>query len=162
MSGSLPGAPPITFDYNTWVLRYPEFSGVSQALAQLYFNEACLYVDNTGYGPITDPNMLTLILNMVTAHIAALNSPKSGDTYNSNGTEYGTSLVGRITDAQEGTVSVSAQMAEETEQAAWWNQTKYGAAAYKALLPFRTAIYLPSMRRRRFNPPIWNRNMSPW
>ncbi len=152
------GAPPITFDYTTWVARYPEFQGVTQPVAQMYFTEATLYVDNTGMGPINDVNMLTLILNMTTAHIAALNSPKIADTYNSTGTEAASPLVGRISSASEGSVSVSSEYAEQSANAAWWTQTKYGAAAYQALMPFRTAMYFPSGRQRRYNPPAWNRN----
>lgn len=158
MSGS---TIPVVFNYATWTGRYPEFQNVLQAVAQLYFNEACLYIDNTGRGPITDPNTLTLILYMGTSHIAALNSPKIADQYNTYGTE-SSPLVGRIASASEGSVNVSVEFPDQDAAAAWWNQTKYGAAAWKAMAPFRTAFYLPSGRRRQYNPPIWGRNMSPW
>jgi len=156
------GAGPIAFSYSTWVARYPEFSGVVPALATLYFAEACLYVDNTGLGPISDPGTLTVILNMTTAHIAALNSPKTGDVYNSNGTEPASPLVGRIASATEGSVTVSAEMPDQPGTAAWWQQTKYGTAAYQAMLPFRVFRYFGNPRRRVFNPPIWGRNFGSW
>ena len=152
---------PIVFNYQTWITRYPEFTQINVNLAELYFAEACLYVDNTGLGPIKDPNTLAIVLNMTTAHIAALNAPKIADQYNSMGTE-SSPLVGRITNASEGSVSVAVEMPQQPATAAWWNQTKYGAAAYQFLMQFRTAIYVPSGRRRQFNPPIWGRNSSPW
>lgn len=147
------GAGPLTFNYAMWTARYPEFTGIDEPLASQYFTEATLYVDNTGQGPVTDPNQLMLFLNMATAHIAALNAPKIADQFNSDGVEYNP-LVGRITNASEGSVSVATEFANEGEQAAWWNQTKYGAALWRAMAMFRQARYLPSRRRRTFNPPI--------
>lgn len=148
------GAGPITFSYSTWIGRYSEFAYVADDVAQLYFTEACIYVDNTGLGPINDPNMLTLILNMTTAHIAALNSPKNGEQFDSSGATPSSPLIGRITNASEGSVSVSTDYGDQPTSAAWWNQTKYGAAAYQALLPTRQARYIPNLRPRRYNPPF--------
>ena len=39
----------VAFDYALWTDRYPEFSAVSQPLAQAYWNEAQLYFDNNGW-----------------------------------------------------------------------------------------------------------------
>jgi hypothetical protein len=147
------GAGPITFNYAMWVTRYPEFQNISEPLAQLYFNEACIYVDNTGQGPINDPNTLTIILNMATAHICFMNAPKIGDQFNSDGSE-SSPLVGRISNASEGSVSVGTEYSDQPGTAQWWVQSRYGAAVYQALMPFRTARYLPSLRRRTFNPPF--------
>lgn len=148
------GAGPITFSYALWIARYPEFAYVDPDVAQLYFGEACLYVDNTGQGPINDPATLTVVLNMATAHIAALYSAKQGDQYNSSGSENASPLVGRISSASEGSVSVSTDYGDQGPTAAWWTQTKYGASVYQALMPFRMARYYPSLRRRIFNPPL--------
>jgi Protein of unknown function (DUF4054) len=147
------GAGPIAFNYDLWVARYPEFLNVTVELAEMYFAEACLYVDNTGMGPINDPKTLKLILNMATAHVCALNSPKLGDQFNSNGQDYNP-LVGRIANASEGSVSVSTDLQVEAGTPAWWMQTKYGLAAWQAQIPFRIIRYFPSLIRRRFNPPI--------
>ena len=128
---------PVVFDYSLWAARYPELAAsVSQSLAVMYFSEAQLYCDNTGCSLIDDTNgARTIILNMLTAHIAALNGPSS------------TPLVGRISSATEGSVSVQTDF-QVPGSAAWYAQTKYGAAAWQAMLPYRTARYIPGPRPR--------------
>ena len=135
------GAPntPVVFDYSSWALRYPELaSSVSQPLAQLYFNEAQLYVDNSACSLV--PNCApayqrATFLNMVTAHIAALNAPLGGQPPNP--------LVGRVSNATEGSVNVAAQFDVPAGSAQWFAQTKYGAAFWQASAQFRTMHYVP-------------------
>jgi hypothetical protein len=130
------GGPAVAFNYETWVLRYPEFTGVPQPLAQEYFNEAGLYFANCGWTGAL-PQAPTL-LNMLTAHIAKLNAMLNGlaspDT------------VGRVSSASEGSVSVQLDMGDATAGSpsqAWYMQTKYGAAYWAATAPFRTGFYVP-------------------
>lgn len=143
----------VTFNYTAWIQRYPEFKNISNALADLYFAEACLYIDNTGRGPVIDPNVQTIFLNMATAHIAALNSPVIGGEYtDGTGSIPGPTLVGRIASATEGSVTASAEMPEQPGSAAWWQQTKYGAALWQASLPYRLGRYIVGRRPNRVNP----------
>ncbi len=131
--------PVVTFDYPTWAARYPELAGsVAQPLAQLYFNEATLYCDNTGTGVITDAPTLTTLLNMLTAHIAALNASING--------KEPTPLVGRINSASEGSVSVQAQNDYPPGTVQWYQQTKYGAAYWAATAQYRTMRYVAGCR----------------
>lgn len=128
----------VVFDYAGWAARYPEFSSVSQATAQAYFNEAQLYMDNTGSSPVADDSVggqRSMLLNMVTAHIAALNSGVNGQAPSS--------LVGRISNASEGSVSVAAQMDVSAGSAQWFAQTKYGIAFWQATTQFRMMLYAP-------------------
>lgn len=128
----------VVFDYATWLLRYPEFSSVGQPLAQLYFNEAQLYCDNTVCSLVTDGSpggQRAMFLNMLTAHIAALNAVISGQP--------SSPLVGRISSATEGSVSVQTQNDYPPGSAQWFQQTKYGAAYWQASAQFRTARYVP-------------------
>lgn len=76
-----------------------------------------------------------MLLNMATAHIAALNSPLNGQA--------SSPLVGRITNASEGSVSVQTQFDVPPGSAQWWAQTKYGAAFYAATAQFRVMQYFP-------------------
>lgn len=137
MSGSL-----VTFDYAVWSARYPELAiSVSAPLATSYFQEACLFVDNSVSSLLkASVPALTLILNMITAHIAQLNAPSAPGQPSSQ-------LVGRISNASEGSVSVTTEMGPPSLSAAWFNQTKYGAEAWQALAPWRTARYLPGPQR---------------
>jgi hypothetical protein len=136
----------VSFAYSTWVARYPEFSAVTEPVAQLYFDEACLYCDNTGAGPVKDERRLALLLNMLTAHIAFMNGP------NASG------LVGRINSASEGSVSVSTDAGTMPGTAAWFMSSKYGAAFYQATAQQRTArIYRGQPRNIDPFNPMWRR-----
>lgn len=119
----------VTFDYAGWQGRYPEFASVTLATAQAYFNEAAaLYCDNSDSSPIQDATKRGLMLNQLVSHLAALNN---------------TQLVGRVTAATEGSVSVSVDPGITTGSAAWYQQTKYGAAFWQASKPYRMFRYQP-------------------
>jgi hypothetical protein len=106
----------VVFDYSAWAARYPELaSSVSQSLAQQYFNEAQLYCDNTPCSIVRNLCIRAMLLNMVTAHIAALNAPLNG--------EPSSPLVGRINSATEGSVSVGTQLDMPAGSAQWYAQT---------------------------------------
>jgi hypothetical protein len=127
-----------------WIARYPEFTAVPSNVASLYFSEATLYQVNDGSGPVVDAGVQLMLLNMLTAHIAAL---YSGQNAASN------TPVGRISSASEGSVSASLEYKPPgTASEAWANQTKYGAAWWSATMPYRSMQY-------RAPPP---RNFQPW
>lgn len=125
----------VTFVPATFVQRYPEFAGVSYPLLTLYFNEATLLCNNTTSSIVSDTTERSVLLNMLTAHIAALNAGVNG--------EDPSPLVGRITDAAEGAVSVRADMPEVSGRAAWYMQTKYGASYWAATAKYRQMQYQP-------------------
>jgi hypothetical protein len=128
----------VVFDYAGWIARYPEFATLPQATAQALFNEAGLYCDNTACSPITDDSVggqRSMLLWMVTAHIAALNFGVGGES--------ASPLVGRVNSASEGSVSVAAQMDVAPGSAQGFAQTKYGAAFWQATAQFRTMFYCP-------------------
>lgn len=130
----------VAFDYVIWAARYPELAAwVGQPLAQAYFAEATLYCDNTPTSVITDPGQRAVLLGMVTAHIAALNAPLNGQP--------SSSLVGRIGQATEGSVTVQTTLDMPPGSAQWFAQTKYGAAFWQATASFRTIRYVPGSSR---------------
>jgi len=118
----------VTFNSEAFLARYPEFNTLSPTLLQAYFTEATFYCRNDGGGPVQDLPTLTVLLNMLTAHIAALNGGVNGQNP--------TQMVGRLTSAGEGSVHVSMDM-KAPDSAAWFMQTKYGAAYWQASLPYR-------------------------
>jgi len=93
-----------------------------------YAAEASMYTRTDDGGPITDITTLTYLLNMVTAHIAALNSGVWGQQAGQQ--------VGRIKSVGEGSVHVDLDMTVPGT-AAWFMQTKYGAAYWQATMPYR-------------------------
>ena len=125
----------VTFDYAAWLLRYPEFSNVTEPQAEGCFDEGCLLISNQDTSPITNLGQRAIILNAVTAHIACL----SYGTATSGGAS---PLVGRIESAAEGSVNVKATYAAAAGSRAWWDQTKYGATVWQLTGPFRQARYL--------------------
>lgn len=121
------------FNYGAWVARYPEFAHtVDATLAAEYFAEAGLYLDNTDVSVVPadavtyQPRLM--LLGMLTAHIAALNAPKNGRE----------GLVGRISSATQGSVSVATDNGAQPGTAAWFQQTQYGASYWTATARYRT------------------------
>jgi len=120
--------PIVTFSPQLFTQRYPEFNALDPVLLGLYFNEATMYCRNDGGGPVHDIQTLTAFLNMLTAHIAALNGGVNGQS--------ATALVGRVSSASEGSVHISVEM-KVPDTASWLMQTKYGAAYWEASKPYR-------------------------
>ncbi len=138
----------VQFDYNAWVLRYPEFASVAQPLATLYFDEATIYHRNDGGGPVEDTTVQSTLLNMLTAHIAA--------RYATSNNKPASPLVGRINNATEGSVTVATDLTVPAGTAQWFAQSKYGLDYWAASAPYRTMRYLRGPRRN-FGPifPGW-------
>jgi hypothetical protein len=132
----------VAFSYPAWAALYPEFNTtVSPSQAQEYFTLATSIHRNDGGWPVNDPTQQLSLLNMLTAHIAALLAPS-----NPGGTP--SAIVGRINSATEGSVNVQAQYSTNvSQQMAYFVQTKYGAMYWVASAPYRTMRYRPSLRR---------------
>jgi hypothetical protein len=138
---------PVVFNYATWSARYPEFATtVTAPSAQEFFNEATLYCDNTGTGPAACNPNLPMFLNMLTAHIAQLNVGSAIQPVNA--------VVGRISNASEGSVSVAAEYSGERKGREWYIQTKYGAAYWAATAQYRSFRVNPA---RPYNPDAYFR-----
>lgn len=125
----------VAFDIAAFRERYPELSSVSDSLLNAYFVEATVYLNNTDTSPVTDIAVRAVYLNMLVAHIAALNSGVGGQA--------ASGLVGRVTSASEGSVSVSVDAGPSSASSWWYLQTPYGAQYWQATAPFRTIRYLP-------------------
>lgn len=134
MSGSV-----VTFVYSDWTALYPEFSTTvtTAPQAQGYFDQATVLQENTGY-PISDPTTLTTLLYLLTAHVALLFAGSNGNPVSP--------LVGRISSATEGSVSVGTEMPGATANSAWFQQTRYGALYWQMTAAYRTMRYIPNPR----------------
>lgn len=129
-----------TFNYSTWVARYPELSQVQPAQAQAYFEEAGLYHNNNGGGRVSNVTTQLLLMNMVTAHIAFLNAPDSmGNAPNAK-------VVGKLQSGGQGSVNVTVAY-EATNPEQWYAQSQYGASYWAATAIYRT--FRPVRGRRR-------------
>jgi hypothetical protein len=131
----------VASNYAAWQSRYPEFASVTQATYNGYFAEASIFHRNDGGGPVNDPNVQSVLLSMATAHIAARYAAINGQP--------ASPLVGRISNATEGSVTVQAEMNQATTGSEdWWRQTKYGADYWAASAPYRTMRYKAPPRRQ--------------
>ena len=113
----------VTFDPVAFKVAYPAFVSVDDAFLQSCFNEAGLYLSNTDCSPVQYITKRTLLLWMLTAHIATLKG-----ALNPGGS---TTPVGRIASATEGSVSIGTEY-NAPGTAAWFIQTQYGAAFWQA------------------------------
>ena len=124
------------WNYELWNASYREFSNVTQVQAQLFWNEACLVHANDGTGPVKDATMQQTLLFMLVAHIAFLRIGTSG-----NPSPASQGLVGRVSSATQGSVSVSTDLPQLPGTAAWYSQSPYGLSYYQATAAFRTMHY---------------------
>lgn len=124
----------VSFNYTLWTQRFPEFDDVSEELAQLYFDEATLILDNSVMSRVQQVENRAPLLNLLTAHLAKIYSGANG----ANPSQ----LVGRITNAVQGSVTVAADMPNQPSSAAWFQQTKYGAQFWAYTLRWRQAMYI--------------------
>ena len=148
--------PPITrgivqFSPTEFVAIYPEFTGLTNPSMQTQFNGATLLLDNSCASRVQDANKRLQLLYMLTAHLCILNLG-SNDGAGNVTTPQG--IVGRISDATEGTVSVSAQNDYAPGTPQWFQQTRYGASYWAATAVYRTFRYKRG-RVRNFNPWPW-------
>lgn len=132
------------FDYDAWIAAYPVFAGVTEPQAIEFFNLATAFFNNAGW-PGSLPQAPAM-LNALTAHVAWLFSMRDQNgAPSSSGTVPPPSIVGRISNASQGSVSVQAEYDAQggNPSAAWYNQTPYGAMYWAMTAPYRTAVYVP-------------------
>lgn len=116
----------VSFDKNEFLGIYPEFADTEEARLFFAFNSACLLANNSEnsqipYNPPAECARKT-VLYMLTAHLCAL-------------AQRGGQVVGVVASASEGSVSASF-VTPASPDAHWFNQTQYGASAWRMLLGF--------------------------
>lgn len=122
----------VVFDPAAFKLAYPQFAAVSDAALTNYFNLATLYLSNDDCSVVQDIPKRTTLLWLLTAHIAFLSG-----ALNPAGTP---GLVGRVSSATEGSVSVSVDF-PSNPNGAWFQQSSWGAMYWQAVLPYRSFRY---------------------
>ena len=156
-----PLPPAVTFNYANWIAWYPDFENVSEAYATSCFWRAGMLCQNNIENPVVirsggDTAQLAYFLNLLTAHICWLNAPQVNGLPNTSGGTTPSPLVGRISQATEGSVTVAAEMPDQPQGAAWYQQTKWGAEYWSASAGYRQAIYkTPLLSRGRWGHRGW-------
>ena len=117
----------VVFDAAAFKIRYPEYASMSDGILTAYFGEAELYLSNKDNSAVQDLSARRKLLNMLTAHIAALVNNRP---------------VGSVISAAEGSVS-SSFSAPAPGTSEWYAQTQYGLAYWQAVSSYRSARYRP-------------------
>jgi Protein of unknown function (DUF4054) len=137
--------PPVTFSFEIWIASFPEFSALTPAQGQAYFNDASLICANSASNPINADGNLAALLYWLTSHFAWLKCPKDANGNPAATGQVASQLVGRISNASEGSVSVQTEWemgGDATAMEKFLTQTKYGAAYWSMTSQYRTAHYL--------------------
>jgi hypothetical protein len=117
---------------------YTNFATLSDAQIQESFNLATAYLRNDGTSPVSTVALQTSLLYQLTAHILQL-------MYGADGSG-ASGLVGRISSASEGSVSVGADW-PTTSTNAWFLQSVYGSNFWQATAAYRILNYIPGPTR---------------
>lgn len=124
----------VVFNLDNFQALYPQFSNVSDTLLPLIFTQAELLFSNKDSSCIQDLSQRELVLYMVMAHILYL---QYGDA-NGDG---GSGVIGRVSSASEGSVSVSSTLDGSSNVKAYWAQSPYGLLFWQATVKCRMPKY---------------------
>lgn len=121
--------PAIVFDKARFQAAYPEVQATDAQL-EMWFTQAESLLDNTDHSIVEKLEEREMLLFLLVRHFAALaeRAAQGG-------------LVGRISSATEGSVSVSADYGG-TPDSAWYLQTPYGATFWQLTAKYRRFRYV--------------------
>lgn len=132
----------VVFDPAAFIVEYPEFTGISGGLLTRNFKHATLQLNNSCGSLVRDAATREILLYMLTAHITLLNNGTNDGAGNVT-PPYG--VVGRISNATQGAVSVTVEFdAPPNASQAWLIQTMPGAEYWAAIAKYLTARYIPA------------------
>ncbi|MGA7539854.1 MAG: DUF4054 domain-containing protein [Steroidobacteraceae bacterium] len=129
----------VTFDPAAFIAAYPSFATVPASALQANFNSATLMLNNSWCSVVRDEPTRAQLLNLLTAHITALLNGAYG--------EGPSGAVGRVSSATEGSVSANIDYLTQSEAAAYFTQTQWGAMFWQATAIYRTARYVSACHR---------------
>ena len=119
----------------------PGFNATTWAAALTgNFNLATIQLNNSYGSIVQDEPTRAQLLNLLTAHITALLNGVNGLPP--------TGLVGRVSGATQGSVSVQTDFTTESEAAAFYAQTQWGALFWQLTVIYRTAQYVTPCDQR--------------
>lgn len=115
---------------------FPEFSNVADLSLPFLFEKSTDYLNNTHFSLVDDAAKRERLLYLLMAHLAYM---KYGDSQKNGGS----GMVGRISSASEGSVSVSSDVGQVEFRYSWYTQSPYGMDFWQATKVYRMAQYYP-------------------
>lgn len=132
----------VSFDATAFIAQYPQFSTISPVVLGFNFTGATNLLNNSCYSAVKDAPTREYLLYLLVAHITQLLQGSS--------TQPATGIVGRISEAQQGSVRVRSEYAgtrNTTESEAYYSQTQFGAMFWKMTAQYRTMRYYAPPQR---------------
>lgn len=126
----------VVLDITKFRAMFSEFSNVTNDLLPFLFEQATDYLNDSDFSLVEDVIKRERLLYLLMAHLAYV---RYGDA-NGNG---GTGMVGRISSASEGSVSVSSDAGQVEFRYMWYTQSQYGMEFWQATKVYRMANYYP-------------------
>lgn len=121
----------VGFDVAEFRSLYPKITA-SDLQLESFFCEAELLFNNTSKSCVKDLKKRKILLYMIVAHLATLQAQ----------VDAGNMLVGRLSSASEGSVSISSEYGTLGNSEKWWIQTPYGAKFWQLTAMYRTSVYV--------------------
>jgi Protein of unknown function (DUF4054) len=130
----------VQFSAPEFVAIYPEFAGLANPVMANSFADATLLLNNSCGSEVSDADQRMSLLYTLTAHCLLIDRGTNDGQGNVTSAQ---GIVGRIDNASEGSVSVSASYNNDVSQSeAYYIQTKYGAKFWEQTAYIRTATYI--------------------
>lgn len=120
----------VVFDVDEFRELYPTITATDPQLED-YFAIAETFLDNTKCSIVRDLKARKRMLYLLVAHIATLTGMA----------EQGNNVVGRISNATEGTVSIGLDYGTMGNNERWYLQTPWGAMYWQLTKKYRSAVY---------------------
>lgn len=130
----------VIFEPGVFKTQYPAFATVSDSDLNSNFILAQLQLSNTCKSRVPNAQTRQTLLGLLVAHITATLQGANGQPP--------AGIVGRISTAAEGSVSVGADMGTIVYGQAYYLQTQWGALYWQSTAPYRQMRYIP--------PPLYN------
>lgn len=119
----------VMFDPEKFRLHYPDIA--DDPRVEMWFAQAETIVNNTDCSIVTNLKEREMLLMLLMRHFAALDERASQG-----------GMVGRISSATEGSVSVSADLGGVSGNATWYMQTPWGANYWQMTAKYRGFRYV--------------------
>lgn len=126
----------VVFDAAAFKAAFPSFATLTDPSLVMAFNLATLQLNNSCGSRVCDAALRESLLNLLTAHIAALAFGENGNPP--------AGIVGVVTKAQEGSVSVGTEVGTIVYGQAYYLQTQWGMMYWQSTARFRQMVYIPA------------------
>ena len=121
----------VEFNVNKFRSLYPTLKATDDQL-NWYFVEATMLLNNTSKSCVKSLAEREVLLFLLVAHFAVLQQRVEGDN----------EVVGRISSASQGSVSVSLDNGQTTLSDKWYQQTPYGSKYWALTAKYRSFLYI--------------------